>query len=525
MRIFRDNLVAFLFLAAFSICFMLSCHSRSGGTDTEDAGSGDSDAAIANPGFESENSGWKNLRVGEYDYYAPVEGKAYAVCESGSNSTTQTTNTPIQAGKTYTLTIWARSIYSEEVTECLRDCDPENIPLGSSSKAEATVELLAENLLLAASTKTVSPKPLKGAPEIHTNDDGGNVWVDGEAGFRHGFSENHFYQPIDSDPIDDPWFLGDMPLALEQADMMAKAAVIFPDGVKRLYGFNSDNPYCQGTGENCQAILFATVEGDGIPQYTIPNEADENYVVWNAGDEDPWLGDPHVFADDDSEQIWLTFGGGTGIYVSELDPDTGFLKGTSGPISFDEHSELFTKVADWSGDEWTFDSEWFEGAALYRHGEYWYLFTSNGDLSLNYTIRMGRGESPTGPFFDKVGRNMKVFDEEDHEYGNSFLLGDDGGQLVPGHPHIWEEAGRFYFGYDYRTGKEGKGENPFFDYLGIRRLNWVNGWPTIWMPITVEFDADDHPQAIGRQLEISLRNSGDESSIVAFDWVILEVAN
>ena len=50
--------------------------------------------------------------------------------------------------------------------------------------------------------------------------------------------------------------------------------------------------------------------------------------------------------------------------------------------------------------------------------------------------------------------------------------------------------------------------------------NFVTDWPTIWTPITLTFNADDHPAAIGEQLGISLRNTGSGSN-AAFDHVSL----
>ena len=100
--------------------------------------------------------------------------------------------------------------------------------------------------------------------------------------------------------------------------------------------------------------------------------------------------------------------------------------------------------------------------------------------------------------------------------GASMLLGPDGDQLVPGHPHIWVEPDNAttYIGYDYRRGSGGGA-----DYMGVRRLHWHNGCPTIWTPITLTVRADDHPSAVGQPLTLSLRNTGDAASKAAFDGV------
>ena len=470
--------------------------------------------------FETEPGSWVDLERRASEYDAPVDGLSYAIVPGGGEPAVALLPFVLESKKRYVVTAWARSVYSTEHLDALRSRDPEDLPPGIDVEAVAEIGLFTDDALLAERAAIVSPTPILGDPETASNDDGANVWVDTAAGFRHAFAENHFHQPLASDPILDPWFQGPMPLAEAQNDMMAKGVAIFPNGTRRLYGFNSNNPFCEGTGENCQAMLFTEVTGRGDPEYDQPSRPSNNYIAWHRGDEDPWLGDPHVYVDPTTGRSWLSFGGGTGMYVVELDRETGFIAGFDGPVDFDQHPDVFTKVADWSGDEWTEGSTWFEGAALWHEGDFWYFFTSNGNLGFNYTIRLGRGTSPTGPFHDKQGRNLNALDPSEEVFGSSFLLGDDADQLVPGHPHLWQEGDRYFLGYDYRSSRIQSGREEA-DIMGIRELHWENGWPTIWKPIRLEFDADDFPEQLGRPIRLVLLSLGEPESIVAYDHVTI----
>jgi hypothetical protein len=75
-------------------------------------------------------------------------------------------------------------------------------------------------------------------------------------------------------------------------------------------------------------------------------------------------------------------------------------------------------------------------------------------------------------------------------------------------------------GYDYRR-TTGAGEPG--DYMGIRRIYWYEGWPTVWMPVEVTIKADDFPKLKGEQLEIAFRNAGVADSKLAVDAITLSV--
>ena len=82
------------------------------------------------------------------------------------------------------------------------------------------------------------------------------------------------------------------------------------------------------------------------------------------------------------------------------------------------------------------------------------------------------------------------------------------------------ENDRFYLGYDFRSDLSKER-----DIMGIRRLYWVNDWPTIYQPVTVTFSADEYPQVIGKKLGVSFRNAGEENSILAVDSVSVTISS
>jgi len=457
---------------------------------TESAAVSSRNITVVNPSFESGTAGWSGITTGNSEFYGPVDGSSYATRSGGSGYTTQLTGHTIAAGETYTFRVWARSIN-----------EPKN---DAATVAEARFYYGSKTL--GSVKQKVNPATILGAPEKQSNDDGGNVWID--QGYRHEFAERHFYQKLSDDPLGDPWEIssGDE----NYRGGMAVGPIILASGLKALYSCRY-----RDRGDKWSSIGFSTADSGGTPAY---KWRDRGTVLSHVGDEDPWVIDPHLFYDDDTGRLWMSWGGGT-MYVCEMDPTDGMLINHPEDKEFDNHPEYHTAVAtwpetpdEWNGDEWSF--AWMEGGSLYKHNGYWYFLACYGHLARNYTIRMGRGAGPTGPFYDKDGIDMMKFDPDRNEYGNTLILGAEGSQENPGHPHVWEENGRFYMGYDYTKNRR--------DVFGIRRLYWVDDWPVVaYTPIEVTFKADEHPEAIGQKLGISVCNVGEPASTAAFDHVSL----
>lgn len=448
------------------------------------------------PGEWSAND---KVNISDDGYFAPPEGQRFALLES--ESTMIRTITSVDEKKSYKVKIWARSVNER----------------GNEDDTKLRVIVKNGEEVLANEVWSVDAPALNGVAADLPNDDGANVWIDGS--YRHQFADEHIYQNTDQHPIHDPWKLlsgSGYNEAQDQGLGFAVGNVITPYN-RLMYGTDyddvSDEPY--------SSIVLSTADAQGAPDY---NWTEPETILSHMGTEFPWVLDAHLYYDQSSDRLWMSWGGGV-CYVTEMDPKTGLFLTEVEETEFYTHPEgMHVPVATWPetregwcGDEWS--SCWMEGAALYKYGGYWYFLGSYGNLGTNYTIRMGRGNSPQGPFYDKEGVDLMAFDPERNVYGNTMLLGDEGDRMVPGHPHIWEEKNQHFLGYDYRRSSDAEE----LDYMGIRTLYWYDGWPTLWMPITLSFSADEYPDFTGEKISIVFENAGETNSKLAIDAVSFEI--
>jgi arabinan endo-1,5-alpha-L-arabinosidase len=144
--------------------------------------------------------------------------------------------------------------------------------------------------------------------------------------------------------------------------------------------------------------------------------------------------DPSVMLDTDGK-LWLAFGSfWKGIYLTQLDPQTGKRIETNSPLH---------RLA-WN------DS--IEAACLTRHGNFYYLFVNWGiccrGTNSTYEVRVGRAGKITGPYLDRVGSDLAAG-------GGSPFLKTSGRFIGPGHIGIVNDEstnGVTRFSYHYYDG-------------------------------------------------------------------------
>lgn len=484
---------------------------------------------------------------------APPDGVEYMYV-AGGDSCLQPAGT-IEAGRGYTLSVWARGV--NDVWGGIGTGRS-----GVDADSVARVELVAldpvtgsEVRVLASSTRDVGAPTMRGTARADPScarcgqDDGANVFIDG--GYRMHFGNNVLYQTVDADPILDNWRYANDGIV----DGMALAPVVTtagrPKGVIATW-YNDE-------GRVWSKMTFHELLGDP-PRYSFgglvgPGEPrDDAIIVQNSeNDEDPWVIDAQTFYDRDEDRLWMVWGGHE-TYISELDPATGALccsdrcETMCQSTEFDDTLEAHTLLMSFdeigsekSGLGFSGDGcgvAYQEGPALYKYGGSWFVFSSYGSMGEDYTIRVCRsGTTPRGPYFDKAGRECSRYEPggifgEARAPGSSMLLGAEGEQSVPGHPHIWEENGQLYMGYDFRknratleSGEEGS------DFMAIRPISFIRDadgapgwWPTVWQELTVDLDADEAADVVGSQLGVRLVSAGGAASKVAFDKVSLRTA-
>ncbi|TDL15574.1 arabinanase [Rickenella mellea] len=109
-----------------------------------------------------------------------------------------------------------------------------------------------------------------------------------------------------------------------------------------------------------------------------------------------------------------------------------------------------------------------EASVIYRHGRYFYLFTSwdfccRGTNS-TYNIRAGRSDRVEGPFMDKSG--VPLIDG-----GGTIVLESHGSIVGPGGQDLFIDRYGPILVYHYYTSNG--------SFLGINKLDFSDGWPMV----------------------------------------------
>lgn len=215
---------------------------------------------------------------------------------------------------------------------------------------------------------------------------------------------------------------------------------------------------CSTLGVPISAIGVATSPtlDQNSPDY---KWTDLGMVVYSSSVNDVNAIDPSVFKDTNGK-VYLTYGSYfNGIGVIELNPATGKVKAGA----------HLKRVAGGSASS-------FEASCLVKEGNYYYLFVNRsfcckGPNSTYYVVT-GRSLSPTGPFFDKNGINLRG---SGSVAGGTTVMVTSGRYIGPGQFGLLRDNGRNIVSTHYYDG-DYYGESKL-DIAGLRFTD--DGWPVI----------------------------------------------
>lgn len=182
--------------------------------------------------------------------------------------------------------------------------------------------------------------------------------------------------------------------------------------------------------------------------------------------------DAAAFQDDDG-RAYLTWGSySSGLFLAEIDPDTGKFRKEAEPML------VATRAPGGSNA--------IEAPYLGRRGEYYYLWVSwdwcCGGAESNYKIMIGRSKIATGPFLDHAGKDLATG-------GGTLVVANNDNWRGPGHNSVVQtDAGDWIAHHTYDT------RNLHRHRIGqVRPLYWTEDhWPLAGEPVS-----QDNPMPTG----------------------------
>lgn len=221
-----------------------------------------------------------------------------------------------------------------------------------------------------------------------------------------------------------------------------------------------------GTNESCICMAESNhPEGPwqhkGVVLSSHPEKNDYNAI------------DANVLFDHEGK-LWMTFGSFfSGIFITELDVNTGFLK-----------DKKLIKIAS---RPITIDGA-IEGPFIHyrEENEMYYLFTSYDFLGKNYNVRVARSKKITGPYHDINDLNMFGLSERPHQNGlkiiGSYRLSCEPNWYSIGHNSVFE-----YQESDFFVSHTRIEESPHSHFAFIREILWSkSGWPLTTVGINIK---------------------------------------
>lgn len=188
--------------------------------------------------------------------------------------------------------------------------------------------------------------------------------------------------------------------------------------------------------------------------------------------------DPTVFYDEDG-RLWMVYGSWSGgIFLLELDEETGEVIHPERDDENDVDSYFGKRLI--GGNHHSCEGPWIQYDAT---SGYYYLFVSYGNLQANggYQIRLFRSENVDGPYVDAAGQTLGGSDHESYGLkmmGNYTFPSLDVTYMAPGHNSAFEDTdGKLYLVYHQRFKNREENHEPRVHQLFRTQNGWLVAAP------------------------------------------------
>jgi arabinan endo-1,5-alpha-L-arabinosidase len=177
--------------------------------------------------------------------------------------------------------------------------------------------------------------------------------------------------------------------------------------------------------------------------------------------------DPTVIVTASGEH-WMYYGSAwDGIYLLKLNPSTGLAA-----IDGDKGKRIAQR--GFTGSDINGNIEGPE--IIYHQGlQKYFLFIAYDWLETKYNVRVGRADSPEGPFLDFNGQDLN--EEKDHApmILAPYKFADHSGWQGTSHPAVFQQGEQYYMAHQGRPGVD-----KYFMVLHVRKMFWTeDGWPIV----------------------------------------------
>lgn len=174
--------------------------------------------------------------------------------------------------------------------------------------------------------------------------------------------------------------------------------------------------------------------------------------------------DPTVVVGKDGKP-WMYYGSAwDGIYILELDPATGLAAGAGKGRRIAQRGFTGPTInGNIEGPEIIYNSEL----------DKYFLFIAYDWLATKYNVRVGRADTPEGPFYDFNGKDLNEAEDNLPMIIAPYKFNGHSGWQGVSHCSVFKDNGQYYIAHQGRPTI-----NFYYMILHVRKLFWTkDGWP------------------------------------------------